>query len=118
MMYRVIAATIVVASLTTAAQAIECKDKMPPGGAGHWSWRNVDGRQCWYQGPKGMDKAKLTWRRAAPPAPAAVDIDTTVETDTTVEPGATAETDEEKVLLESYWPNLDELLATQRRQAR
>jgi len=66
-----------------------------------------------------MDKAKLTWRRAAPPAPAAVDIDTTVETDTTIEPGATVETDEEeKCCWKSYWPNLDELLATQRRQAR
>jgi hypothetical protein len=109
MMYRVIAAAIVLVPLTTAAHALDCKDKMPAGGAGHWSWRNVDGKQCWYQGPKGMDKAKLQWRRAAPPPPAVVDTDTAVETD------ATVENEEDKVLLESYWPNLDELLSTQRR---
>src|SRR5262245_33389861 len=40
--------------LITPAQAVECK--RAPAGSG-WSWREIDGKRCWYKGSRGM------WRR-------------------------------------------------------
>jgi hypothetical protein len=28
-----------------------------------WSYRTVEGRKCWYQGPRMMPKDKLMWER-------------------------------------------------------
>jgi hypothetical protein len=51
-------------------------------GDGYWSWREIDGRRCWYRGKPGKPKAELYWQAApkrtatparpapAPPAPA------------------------------------------------
>ena len=32
-----------------------------PAGDGHWAWRLIDGRKCWYKGAAGMDKSLLHW---------------------------------------------------------
>ena len=40
------------------------------GGDGHWSWREIDGRRCWYRGSPGKPKAELYWQ-VAPKATAA-----------------------------------------------
>src|SRR5262245_11358407 len=44
-------------------------------GDAYWSWREVDGRRCWYQGRPGKPKDQLYWQKAAkamsPPAPQA-----------------------------------------------
>jgi hypothetical protein len=32
-------------------------DTRPPG----WSWRTIDSRQCWYQGPPMLSKDRLRW---------------------------------------------------------
>jgi hypothetical protein len=45
------------------AQAIECQTSLQ-GGGGHWTWRLIDGRQCWYKGAGGMDKSLLHWSAA------------------------------------------------------
>jgi hypothetical protein len=45
------------------AQAIECQTSMQ-GGDGHWAWRLIDGRKCWYKGASGMDKLLLHWSAA------------------------------------------------------
>jgi len=39
-------------------------------GNGHWSWREVDGRRCWYRGSPGKPKTQLFWQVAAKPASA------------------------------------------------
>jgi hypothetical protein len=64
-------ATVMLAPLSTAANsAVECKAELPAARTEYWSWRNIDGKQCWYPGRPGMDKANLKWPRAArPPAP-------------------------------------------------
>lgn len=33
---------------------------------GHWSWRLIDGRKCWYAGKMVIAKASLRWPAAAP----------------------------------------------------
>jgi hypothetical protein len=33
---------------------------------GHWSWRLIDGRKCWYAGKTVIAKSSLRWLAAAP----------------------------------------------------
>jgi hypothetical protein len=33
---------------------------------GHWSWRLIDGRKCWYAGKTVISKSMLRWPAAAP----------------------------------------------------
>ena len=33
---------------------------------GHWSWRLIDGRKCWYAGKTVISKSLLRWAPAAP----------------------------------------------------
>ena len=40
---------------------------------GHWSWRLIDGRKCWYAGKAVISKSLLRWPAAAP-AQAAVKV--------------------------------------------
>jgi hypothetical protein len=42
------------------ALAIECQTSAQ-GGDGHWAWRLIEGRKCWYKGAGGMDKSLLHW---------------------------------------------------------
>ena len=47
------------------AAAIECRSSMPAAHAGgHWTWRLVDGRRCWYAGERALDKSRLQWAAA------------------------------------------------------
>jgi len=32
----------------------------------HWSWRTIDGRQCWYRGARWKPKHELRWTDATP----------------------------------------------------
>jgi hypothetical protein len=34
--------------------------------SGHWSWRLIDGRKCWYAGKMVIAKASLRWSATAP----------------------------------------------------
>lgn len=43
------------------AQAIECSAELPAVRKGHWSYRIIDGRTCWYQGPRMIPKSSLRW---------------------------------------------------------
>ena len=42
------------------AYAAECQTSMQRSD-GHWTWRLIDGRPCWYKGQRGMDKSLLHW---------------------------------------------------------
>ena len=65
-----------------AAHARECSVGRPSTAHGHWSWRLIDGRKCWYVGKTMISKSLLRWppkasmhAKAEPkaaPAPAAV----------------------------------------------
>lgn len=48
----------------SSVQAIECRAEPPAHRSGHWSYRIIDGRKCWYQGKKMISKSLLHWRAA------------------------------------------------------
>jgi hypothetical protein len=60
-----LAVTIVLSWATTASSAVECKAELPSARTGYWSWRIIDGKQCWYPGRPGMSKAELHWPQSA-----------------------------------------------------
>jgi hypothetical protein len=41
------------------AAAIDCQSKA--GRDGHWTWREIDGRRCWYRGEVKISKDQLRW---------------------------------------------------------
>src|SRR5258706_15846902 len=43
------------------AQAKQCSAAVPPDPQGHWSYRFIDGRKCWYQGENMLSKSLLHW---------------------------------------------------------
>src|ERR1700682_3478529 len=44
-----------------AAEAKECSAAQPSNPQGHWSYRLIDGRKCWYQGENNFPKSLLQW---------------------------------------------------------
>jgi hypothetical protein len=96
---------------TTAVGALECQPEAPVGRTGHWSWRSIDGKRCWYPGRPGMAKTNLRWAQSSPPtlargndegprpSPAAARRDPRIE--------ASAPGDNDEALLGSYWPALE-----------
>ena len=52
--------------ISSGASATECQSS--PGRDGKWwSYRIVDGRNCWYQGRPGRSKDLLRWAKQSPP---------------------------------------------------
>jgi hypothetical protein len=45
----------------SSAQAIECSSELPAVRSGHWSYRIVEGRTCWYKGRNSLPKSLLHW---------------------------------------------------------
>jgi len=43
------------------AQAKQCSAAVPADPQGHWSYRFIDGRKCWYQGENMLSKSLLHW---------------------------------------------------------
>src|SRR5438445_13673865 len=62
-----IAALVPIGMLTAQAKAQikECIAS-PSKTQGHWSWRLIDGRKCWYAGKTVISKSLLRWAAAAP----------------------------------------------------
>lgn len=46
-------------------QTIECASAVPAGRSGHWYYRIIDGRKCWYQGKAMVPKSSLHWPKAS-----------------------------------------------------
>ena len=57
--FLILGATLL-ASVST-AQAIECASQKPADRSGHWYYRIIDGRKCWYEGQKMLPKSLLHW---------------------------------------------------------
>jgi hypothetical protein len=60
---------------TPRAQSIACAAEVPAARKGHWYYRIIDGRKCWYEGKAMMPKSDLYWPKEkiadADPAPVA-----------------------------------------------
>ena len=50
------------------AQVRECRAAPPASQQGHWSYRLIDGRKCWYEGKAMLSKSLLDWRAQVQPA--------------------------------------------------
>jgi hypothetical protein len=84
------------------AFAIDCHVAMPAERSGKWSWRLIDGRQCWYQGERGLPKSELRW-----PPEEEQEPEPTPTVDDPIE-----HSDEDEHLLESYWPDVGSMPMT------
>ena len=62
-----ISALVPIGMLTAQAKAPlrECSAS-PSKTQGHWSWRLIDGRKCWYAGKTVISKSLLKWPAGAP----------------------------------------------------
>jgi hypothetical protein len=49
----------------SADAGLECRPGKPPGARDYWSWREIDGRRCWYPGRPGIPKSLLHWGRSS-----------------------------------------------------
>jgi len=52
---------VVLIGMQTAQAKIECSAALPAHPQGHWSYRLIDGRKCWYQGETNLSKSLLEW---------------------------------------------------------
>src|SRR2546429_9950642 len=54
--------------MLSAPAKVQMKDCVasPSKAQGHWSWRLIDGRKCWYAGKTVIPKSSLQWAAAAP----------------------------------------------------
>jgi hypothetical protein len=56
---------------TTVAQAgplVACQNSRDRDST-YWSWREIDGKKCWYRGRPGKSKSELRWGGAVPLTP-------------------------------------------------
>ena len=44
-----------------ATEAKQCSAALPSNPQGHWSYRLIDGRKCWYEGENNFPKSLLQW---------------------------------------------------------
>ena len=55
----VLALALEVALPTAKAETIECR--ATPETREYWSWREIDGRRCWFKGHRSISKKLLSW---------------------------------------------------------
>src|SRR4030095_14342289 len=55
----------VICLVASQAWAVECQKS--PGKGGHWTWRSIDHRKCWYAGHRHLARAQLHWPRSIEP---------------------------------------------------
>jgi len=81
------------------AAALECSSAAPRDSR-YWSWRQIDGRRCWYPGRPGLSKSKLSWPTAAGVASVKQRTSGMGTSTPLVKPDA------EELLLNGVWPPL------------
>ena len=60
---------VVALFVTETAQAKQCNISVPSNPHGHWSYRFIDGRKCWYEGENNYSKSLLQWPAQSPALP-------------------------------------------------
>ena len=60
---------------TAKAETIECRAK--PETREYWSWREIDGRRCWFKGHRSISKKLLSWGPRTPAEGTELDPTTT-----------------------------------------
>jgi hypothetical protein len=101
-----LAMVLLIASATAAAAKIACKPNYQGDRTTQWAWRMIDGRTCWYEGRRKIDKELLYWPKIEP-APSKTIAESIQAQDS--DPDQTVLSPEDQILLESYWPDLSNL---------
>jgi hypothetical protein len=83
----------------TTAQAKQCHVAVPSPAHGHWAYRFIDGRKCWYEGKNMLSKSALQWPAKAAAQPVSDRTVTKVSAD---KPGNTVDADA------CCWPALNQ----------
>jgi hypothetical protein len=52
---------VLLIGVQTAQAKQQCSAALPADPQGHWSYRFIDGRKCWYQGENNLSKSLLEW---------------------------------------------------------
>ena len=60
-MLRILILGVALFASASSAQAIECSADLPAVRNGHWTYRIVDGRKCWYAGRTVLPRSSLRW---------------------------------------------------------
>ena len=94
-------AAVIMLLACSPASALDCYST-PLRDKRHWSWRQVEGRTCWYPGAPGVSKAALRWATRSTSAPRR-DL-----TSGSATRSAPPRDPEEELLLESSWPPLQD----------
>jgi hypothetical protein len=101
-----LAVALLIASVTAAAAKIACKTNYQGDGTTQWAWRMIDGRTCWYQGRRKIDKELLYWPKIEPALSKTI-VESVQAQDP--DPDQTVFSPADQILLESYWPDLSNL---------
>jgi hypothetical protein len=64
------------------AETIECRAR--PETREYWSWREIDGRRCWFKGHRSISKKLLSWGPRTPSE--GIELDPTTANPTTARP--------------------------------
>jgi hypothetical protein len=71
----VLALALEVTLPTAKAETIECRAR--PETREYWSWREIDGRRCWFKGHRSISKKLLCWGPRTPAEGTELDPTTT-----------------------------------------
>ena len=71
----VLALALEVTLPTAKAETIECRAR--PETREYWSWREIDGRRCWFKGHRSISKKLLSWDPRTPAEGTELDPTTT-----------------------------------------
>jgi hypothetical protein len=58
---------VLLIGVQTAQAKQQCSAALPADPQGHWSYRFIDGRKCWYPGENNLSKSLLEWPSALSP---------------------------------------------------
>jgi hypothetical protein len=50
-------------ALALLCQILDCHPEYPGYTGDLWSWRMIEGRKCWYAGPRKLPKERLRWAK-------------------------------------------------------
>ena len=65
-MKRVLILSASLLASVASAQAVDCAAEVPANRSGHWAYRMIEGRKCWYQGQSMLAKSELNWPARSP----------------------------------------------------
>ena len=106
-------------AVAIAGEVTDCQTRVTrePGDLGHWSWRTIDGKQCWYRGARWKPKDELRWTEMTPSAapsaagsPETDDRTNGLDVGPTPPPSTESTSEERHAQFADLWPEAFELI--------